>query len=103
MSGVRQPAVAGAFYPADPAELASTVDELLDAVDVPDDDVLAAGYVVPHAGYRYSGATAAHVYARLRRHAAHIRRVVLLGPAHRVRVKGLAAPTTPRWATPLGD
>jgi AmmeMemoRadiSam system protein B len=103
MSTVRPPAVAGAFYPADPAVLASTVDKLLDAVDVPDDDVLARGYVVPHAGYRYSGPTAAHVYARLRRHAVHIGRIVLLGPAHRVRVKGVAVPTTPLWATPLGD
>jgi AmmeMemoRadiSam system protein B len=66
MSDVRPPAVAGAFYPADAATLTSTVDRLLDAVAVPDDDVLARGYVVPHAGYRYSGATAAHVYARLR-------------------------------------
>lgn len=104
MSGdVRPPAVAGAFYPADPAALESTVDGLLDSVAVPSDDALACGYVVPHAGYRYSGATAAHVYARLRRHAARIRRVVLLGPAHRVRLNGLAAPTTRHWATPLGE
>lgn len=103
MSGVRPPAVAGSFYPADPGELASTVDGLLDAVSVPDDDVVARGYVVPHAGYRYSGATAAHVYARLRRHAAQISRVVLLGPAHRVPLKGVATPTTAAWATPLGE
>jgi AmmeMemoRadiSam system protein B len=103
MSETRQPAVAGAFYPADPSLLRSTVDTLLDAVVVPADDVLARAYVVPHAGYRYSGATAAHVYARLRKHAVHIRRIVLLGPAHRVRLDGVAAPTTRRWATPLGD
>lgn len=103
MTGPRPPAVAGAFYPADALELTSTVDKLLDAVTVPDDDVLARAYVVPHAGYRYSGATAAHVYARLRRHAVHIRRIVLLGPAHRVRLNGVAAPTTRQWATPLGD
>src|SRR6185436_2170869 len=98
----RPPAVAGAFYPADPAELASTVDKLLDTVDIPDDDELAKAYVVPHAGYRYSGSTAAHVYARLRRHAVHIGRIVLVGPAHRVRLTGCAAPTTARWLTPLG-
>jgi AmmeMemoRadiSam system protein B len=103
MTGTRPPAVAGAFYPADPSVLASTVDKLLDAVEVPDDDPLARAYVVPHAGYRYSGATAAHVYARLRKHAVHIGRIVLLGPAHRVRLAGCAAPTTQRWATPLGD
>jgi AmmeMemoRadiSam system protein B len=98
----RQPVVAGAFYPADPATLTSTVDKLLDGVTVPDDDELAPAYVVPHAGYRYSGATAAHVYARLRHHAVHIGRIVLIGPAHRVRLSGCAVPTTARWVTPLG-
>ena len=102
MTGDRPPAVAGAFYPADPAVLTSTVDRLMDTVDVPADDELAAAYVVPHAGYRYSGATAARVYARLRRHRVHIGRIVLVGPAHRVRLDGCAAPTTARWLTPLG-
>jgi AmmeMemoRadiSam system protein B len=102
VTGDRPPAVAGAFYPADPSVLASTVDKLLDTVDIPDDDKLAPAYVVPHAGYRYSGATAAHVYARLRRHSIHIGRIVLVGPAHRVRLAGCAAPTTARWLTPLG-
>jgi len=59
--------------------------------------------VVPHAGYRYSGATAAHVYARLRRHAADVERVLLVGPAHRVALTGCAVPTTDRWLTPLGE
>lgn len=98
----RPPAVAGGFYPADPATLQSTVDRLLDAVTVPDDDELAPAYVVPHAGYRYSGATAAHVYARLRHHSVHIRRIVLVGPSHRVRLSGCAVPTAARWLTPLG-
>jgi MEMO1 family protein len=90
------------FYPADPAALASTIDRLLDTVDVPPDDPLAPAYVVPHAGYRFSGATAAQVYARLRRHADRVERVVLVGPAHRVPLKGCAVPTTDRWLTPLG-
>jgi len=102
-SSVRHPAVAGSFYPADPATLASTVDELMSTVDVPSDEPLAAAYVVPHAGYRFSGPTAAHVYARLARHAERISRVVLLGPAHRVPLKGCAVPTTDRWLTPLGE
>ena len=61
----------GAFYPADPAVSSPTsVDALLDAVRrAGRRRARAAAYVVPHAGYRYSGATAAHVYARLRRHA----------------------------------
>jgi AmmeMemoRadiSam system protein B len=94
--------VAGAFYPADPRALSATVDGLLDSVDVPDDDRLAAAYVVPHAGYRYSGPIAAHVYARLRKHAAKIRRIVLIGPAHRVPLSGAAVPVDGRWRTPLG-
>jgi MEMO1 family protein len=101
--GPRPPAVAGTFYPADPGTLAATVDALLDAVEVPAAEPLGAGYVVPHAGYRYSGSTAARVYARLRRHAADIERVVLVGPAHRVPLKGCAVPTTDRWLTPLGE
>jgi MEMO1 family protein len=99
---MRPPAVAGTFYPADPQTLATTVDRLIDAVDVPDDDRLAAAYVVPHAGYRYSGPVAAHVYARLRRHAARVDRVVLIGPSHRVPLHGAAVPVTGRWRTPLG-
>ena len=99
----RPPAVAGRFYPADPAALAELVDALLDAAPVPADDRLASGYVVPHAGYRYSGPTAAQVYARLRRHADRIRRVVLLGPAHHVPLKGCAVPAVAGWVTPLGE
>jgi AmmeMemoRadiSam system protein B len=100
---VRHPAVAGSFYPADPATLAATVDDLLDSVDLPAGEALAAAYVVPHAGYRYSGGTAAHVYARLRRHAGSVARVMLVGPAHRVPLKGCAVSTADRWLTPLGE
>jgi AmmeMemoRadiSam system protein B len=98
----RPPAAAGRFYPADPAALAATVDDLLDAVAVPAGERLAAAYVVPHAGYRYSGPTAAKVYARLRVHAAEVSRVVILGPAHRVPLRGCAVPRNRRWSTPLG-
>jgi AmmeMemoRadiSam system protein B len=95
--------VAGRFYPRDPSTLAATVDRLLDAVEVPDGEPLAPAYVVPHAGYVYSGPTAAHVYARLRRHAEQVERVVLLGPAHFVRLDGCAVPASTAWATPLGE
>jgi MEMO1 family protein len=103
MSTIRAAAVAGAFYPADPVVLADQVDRLLDAVEVPVDDELAAAYVVPHAGYRYSGPTAAHVYARLRRHAADVQRIVLIGPSHRVPLVGAATSAADRWRTPLGE
>lgn len=102
-SSVRPPAVAGRFYPERAEVLAAQVDAMLAAVDVPAGDRLAAGYVVPHAGHRFSGGTAAHVYARLRVHAADIARVVLVGPSHHVRLAGCAVPTVDGWATPLGE
>jgi AmmeMemoRadiSam system protein B len=99
----RPPAVAGHFYPGEPDTLAAGIDRMLDAVPVPDDDLLARAYVVPHAGHRYSGPTAAHVYARLRRHARAVSRVVIVGPAHRVPVTGCVVSGAPRWRTPLGE
>ncbi|GIH13331.1 AmmeMemoRadiSam system protein B [Rugosimonospora africana] len=99
----RAPAVAGLFYPADPDALAGQVDRLLDAVPVTDAEPLAPAYVVPHAGYRYSGPVAAHVYARLRPHAGRIRRAILIGPAHRVPVAGCVVPAAGSWLTPLGE
>jgi AmmeMemoRadiSam system protein B len=102
---VRPAAVAGRFYPGRPDELRATVDRLIDAADAPElaDEPLAPAYVVPHAGYRFSGPTAAPVYARLRAHAGSVRRVVLIGPAHYMRLRGCAVPTVDRWVTPLGD
>jgi MEMO1 family protein len=98
---VRQPAVAGTFYPADPAELTALVDRLLDTVPAPAGEDPALAYVVPHAGLRYSGPTAAHVYARLRGTGSGT--VVVLGPAHYVPLRGAAVPAVERWATPLGE
>jgi hypothetical protein len=101
--GLRPPAVAGRFYPADPAELAELVDGLLGAVVVPPAEDSAHAYVVPHAGYQFSGPTAAHAFARLRAHADRVRRVVLVGPAHYVELHGCAVPAAITWRTPLGD
>jgi AmmeMemoRadiSam system protein B len=95
--------VAGRFYPGDPATLTEMIDGMLAAVDVPPDDQPASAYVSPHAGYRFSGPIAAHVYARLRRHADGVERVVLVGPSHFVRLEGAAVPTVDNWATPLGE
>jgi AmmeMemoRadiSam system protein B/AmmeMemoRadiSam system protein A len=58
--------------------------------------------VVPHAGYVYSGPIAGSAYARLAPFASGIKRVVLLGPVHRVAVRGLALPTVTAFDTPLG-
>ena len=58
--------------------------------------------IVPHAGYIYSGATAAHAYSELIPARGLVKRVVLLGPVHRVAVRGLALPGVDLFATPLG-
>ncbi len=99
---VRRPAVAGLFYPADPRALAAMVDGFLDEAGVPDGPVPKA-LVAPHAGYVYSGAMAGRAYATLAEARARITRVVLLGPCHRVPVRGLALPGCDALATPLGE
>ncbi|MGH8791233.1 MAG: AmmeMemoRadiSam system protein B [Stackebrandtia sp.] len=102
MSQVRPAAVAGRFYSGNASALRKKVSELVDSVDVPGDDALARAYVVPHAGYVFSGPVAAHVYARLRRHADKIGRVVLVGPSHFSPLIGMAASPASGWETPLG-
>ena len=102
MSGIRPPAVAGSFYPAEPAVLAATVDRLLADAGVPS-GLPPKVLIVPHAGYIYSGPSAARAYATLAPLRRQIRRVVLLGPTHRVAVNGLALPESAFFATPLGD
>lgn len=102
MSQVRPAAVAGLFYPRAESALRSRVTELLDAAAPADVEPLARAYVVPHAGYRFSGAVAAEVYARLRPHAARLRRIVLIGPSHRAPLSGAAASPAQGWQTPLG-
>ncbi len=99
---LRPPAVAGRFYPGDPEELARTVDSLLEQAG-PGNGPRPKALVVPHAGYIYTGPIAATAYARLRENGHRIRRVVLLGPAHRAALDGLALPVATRFATPLGE
>lgn len=106
MDGLRKPAVAGSFYPGHAAALSDMVTGLLADAST---DTLAhmatppKAIIVPHAGYIYCGATAARAYAGLVAASRTIRRVVLLGPAHRVAVRGLALPGVARFATPLGE
>jgi AmmeMemoRadiSam system protein B/AmmeMemoRadiSam system protein A len=102
---VRSPAVAGAFYPAAADVLQRTVDGLLaEARSRADADApVPKAIIAPHAGYVYSGPIAATVYARLAPARSTIKRVVLLGPAHRVAVRGLALPGAQAFTTPLGS
>ncbi|HTT07389.1 MAG TPA: AmmeMemoRadiSam system protein B [Gammaproteobacteria bacterium] len=100
----RPPAVANQFYPGDPAVLRRQVEDLLaEAARGPSASAAPKAIIAPHAGYIYSGPVAASVYQSLRPVRQQIRRVVLLGPAHRVYLRGLAVPTVEGFHTPLGD
>jgi AmmeMemoRadiSam system protein B len=100
---VRPAAVAGLFYPADAEELSAMVDMELQASAIRPEDPPPKALIAPHAGYVYSGPVAASAYATLGAAASAIRRVVLLGPAHRVSLEGMAVPTVGAFETPLGE
>jgi AmmeMemoRadiSam system protein B len=101
---VRHSAVAGTFYPNDRAELERSVAKYLaDAsVDAPGTPAPKA-LIVPHAGFVYSGPVAASAYARIAHLRGIVTRVVLLGPSHRVPLRGLAASSADAFETPLGE
>ncbi|MFL7838457.1 MAG: AmmeMemoRadiSam system protein B [Candidatus Promineifilaceae bacterium] len=101
MMTVRQAAVAGTFYPADARELAKMVDRYMAGAEGNGD--LPKAIIAPHAGYVYSGPIAASAYAHLAGNKEMVRRVVLMGPAHRVPLQGLAASSAQAFATPLGE
>lgn len=93
---IRQPAVAGSFYPADRAQLSAQLDSLLLSDHEPDK---VKGLIVPHAGYVYSGSVAGEVFA-----SAQIpKQVVLLGPNHHGVGQNIAVSGADAWATPLGN
>jgi hypothetical protein len=103
MRDIRPAAVAGQFYPGSPAALSGELGTFLGAAAGADAGAtVPKALVVPHAGYMYSGGVAAKAYARLAAGRDTIRRVVLLGPTHRVAVRGLALPAAGAFATPLG-
>ncbi len=104
MKSLRPPAVAGSFYPRDAAVLAQDVGRYLSAARRQTPNLQCPkAILVPHAGYLYSASTAALAYARLVPWADLLRRVVLVGPAHRVAFKGIALPGVELFATPLGS
>ncbi|MGE0082501.1 MAG: AmmeMemoRadiSam system protein B [Thiohalomonadaceae bacterium] len=98
---IREPAVAGTFYPADAETLRAEVRRYLGEART--DAPAPKAIIAPHAGYVYSGPVAASAYARLAAARDTVRRVVLLGPSHRVGFRGLAVSTAGAFRTPLGD
>src|SRR5262249_18790707 len=98
---IRPPAAAGLFYAGHRQRLQTTVSELLAEAE-PSAKVLPKALIAPHAGYVYSGRVAAEAFATLHASAQSIARVVLIGPAHFVPVRGIAAPTVDAFETPHG-
>ncbi|MFP3873533.1 MAG: AmmeMemoRadiSam system protein B [Thiohalophilus sp.] len=102
---IRQPAVAGMFYPSDPARLRPMLEEYLQQARarLGSDEPVPRAIIAPHAGYVYSGPVAASAYARIQPAHARFKRVLLLGPSHRVAVRGLATSSASHFLTPLGQ
>jgi AmmeMemoRadiSam system protein B len=104
MVTVRPAAVAGSFYPGEAQSLAAEVTSLLgEAAGRTGSQPPPKAIIAPHAGYVYSGPIAASIYARLAPLRGVVRRVVLIGPAHRVWIRGLALPGATAFASPLGE
>jgi MEMO1 family protein len=102
MSAVRPPAVAGSFYSADAGRLRAAVEGYLAAANG-SHPATPKAVIAPHAGYVYSGPVAGHAFAALGEWASAIRRAVVVGPAHFVPFRGVAAPCAAAFRTPLGD
>jgi AmmeMemoRadiSam system protein B len=101
MTMIRQPVLSGTWYPADPIELAATVDDFLSGADpaaLPAGRPLLA--VVPHAGFVYSGPTAGKLFGLLP--SGHVRRIIMLAPNHRIALNRVALCDSAAFATPLG-
>jgi MEMO1 family protein len=93
--------VAGLFYARDTCQLQTTISELLAQVPT-SAKISPKALIAPHAGYVYSGRVGAAAFATLRDGAQSIKRIVLIGPAHYVPVRGIAAPSVHAFETPLG-
>lgn len=105
MLTVRHPAVAGRFYPGQPADLRVSVRRFVEMGQHQHPPLASRlkAIIVPHAGYDFSGPVAGTAYAQLSRIADSVTRVILLGPAHFVRFAGMAVSDADLFETPLGE
>ncbi|MBL8661062.1 MAG: AmmeMemoRadiSam system protein B [Rhodospirillales bacterium] len=101
MSHIRPAAVAGTFYPGNAHDLEACVRSLLSRADPTEIAGRPKAIIAPHAGYIYSGPVAASAYACLRAYADAVHRVVLIGPCHRVPLRGIGATAAAAFTTPL--
>ncbi len=95
---IRNPAVAGSFYPANKKELETMIGKFLK--NAPSLDIKPKSLIVPHAGCIYSGQVAAHAYSLLKNYKKQ--KIILLGPSHFVYFNDVAADANDYWETPLG-
>lgn len=104
MRVIRKAAVSGSFYPDDPTQLRQAVNTFLASISTKQNPATSPpkALIVPHAGYMYSGSTAARAFATIQPAHRHIKRVVLLGPSHRVGFQGIAFCSSDYFNTPLG-
>ena len=98
---ILRPVAAGTWYPADPAELRSTVETYIDKAEATAPQGRCVALIVPHAGYHFSGDIAAHAFKLL--DPAHYDRVIVLGPSHFAAFRGCSIPSVQACRTPLGD
>lgn len=99
-AGVKEPAVAGSFYPDDAKKLAAEVDGYLAKPTVGPEEGRLLALIAPHAGYVYSGSVAGYSYSRLR--GKDIRTVILIGPSHYASFRGAVIYPGGGMRTPLG-
>ncbi len=98
----REPAVAGTFYPDDENELRKMIGEFIDRAKTTETKGKLRGMVVPHAGYIYSGPTAAYGYKLLMKQKPQPSKVIIVGPSHYGMFVGAAESGFSEWRTPLG-
>lgn len=96
----RPSALAGGWYPADPAVLGETLDQLLDSASARPVTGTIRALIVPHAGYRFSGPTAAAAFSLVR--GGDYDRVIVLAPSHRAAFHGLSIADVDAYETPIG-
>lgn len=101
MPTVRPPAVAGMFYPESASTLSREVDQLMESTKSPRPEGIVKGLISPHAGYMYSGSTAARAYGLL--HGETYEAVIVVGPSHREYFYGVSLYPGDAYRTPLGD
>lgn len=100
-SGIKEPNVAGAFYPAEKKALSEMVDTFLLMVPKVSHRGKLVAVIAPHAGYQYSGQVAAHAYNQLK--GKDINTVIVIGSSHHKSFKGASVYAKGRFRTPLGD